>query len=66
MRSPAWYQAKLVRYFMAHYEEFEPTAEFYPDPSENQWLFYIPELGVKMKLTVHDDGRVVESRFKIN
>ena len=64
MRSQAWYQAKLVRYFMTHYEEFEPTTEFYPDPSENQWLFYSPELAVKIKLTVYDDGRITEFRYR--
>ena len=57
-----WYQNRLTKHFNKYYSEYEYTAGFYPDPAPNKWLFVIQELGLEIKLTCHDDGRVIESR----
>lgn len=57
-----WYRNRLNKYFTKRFGCYEYTAEFYTDPAPNKWLFDIPELGLKIKLTCHDDGRVIETR----
>lgn len=65
MRAEKWYQRRLAAYFTEHYAEYEDTAEFWNDPAINQWLFDIPELGVKVELTCSDKGAVTEMRYPI-
>lgn len=65
MHSHNWYRNKLYKYFMVSYGEYEDTAEFLPDPSDRQWLFEIPELGIRVKLTCYDNGRIIEFRNRI-
>lgn len=57
-----WYRNRLNKYFNKYFNDYEYTAEFYVDPAVNKWLFIIPELGLKIKLTCYDDGRVIETR----
>ena len=64
MRSERWYQIRLSKYFTDKYGQYEETAEFYPDPSKSQWLFDIPELSVRIKLTCYDDGEITEFRYR--
>lgn len=63
MKSDKWYQRRLAKYFTEHYEQYEDVAEYWNDPSSNQWLFNIPELGVKIKLTCNDNGIVTEEKY---
>ncbi len=65
MHTHNWYRNKLHKYFMVRYGQYEDTAEFLPDPSDRQWLFEIPELGLRVKLTCYDNGRVIEVRYRI-
>lgn len=60
MKADKWYQRRLAKYFTEHYEQYEDTAEFWPDPDVNQWLFDIPELGIRVELTCWDSGIVTE------
>lgn len=65
MKPEKWYQRRLARYFTEHFEQYEDSAEYFPDPFMNQWLFDIPELGVRVELTCNDKGEVREQRFKL-
>ena len=64
MKPEKWYQRRLAKYFTDHYEAYEESAEWFNDPAINQWLFYIPELGLKIELTCSDQGVVTEERYK--
>ena len=63
MRDNKWYQRQLAKYFTEHYSQYEDTAEFWNDPAPNQWLFDIPELGVKIELTCDEDGKVTVVQY---
>lgn len=65
MKPEKWYQRRLAKYFTENYEQYEDTAEYYPDPFVNQWLFDIPERGVRVELTCNDKGEVKEQRYKM-
>ena len=65
MKPEKWYQRRLARYFTEHFERYEDDAEYFPDPFVNQWLFDIPELGVRVELTCNDKGEVKEQRYKM-
>ena len=69
MKQSKWHQRRLAKYFEEHYEKYEDIAEFWPDPYENQWLFDIPERGVRIELTCHDIGTkaglIKEQRYKM-
>lgn len=64
-KTDKWYQRRLARYFEENYVQYEDTAEYYPDPFVNQWLFDIPERGVRVELTCNDKGEVKEQRYKM-
>ena len=64
MRKQRWYSSRIAKYFEEHYGQYEDTAEFFPDPADNQWLFDIPELNVRVELTCYDNGVVMEQRYK--
>ena len=65
MKPEKWYQRRLAKYFTENYEQYEDTAEYYPDPFVNQWLFDIPGRGVRVELTCNDKGEVKEQRYKM-
>jgi dipeptidase len=65
MKTEKWYQRRLAKYFTEHYEQYEDTATYWPDPFINQWLFDIPERGVRVELTCTDKGEVKEQRYKM-
>lgn len=65
MKPEKWYQRRLAKYFTDHYVECEDTAEFFTDPAPNQWLFDIPESGVRIELTCDDRGNVTEETYKL-
>ena len=50
---------------MEHYEQYEDSAEWFSDPFVNQWLFDIPERGVRVELTCTDKGVVKEQRYRL-
>ena len=58
-----WYNRRLAKYFVEHYEAYENTAEYWPDPEINQWLFDIYELGIRVELTCDDKGNVYEQQY---
>lgn len=64
MKTEKWYQRRLAKYFTEHYAQYEDTTTYWPDPAINQWLFDIPELGVRIELTCTDKGVVTEQRYK--
>ena len=66
MKPEKWYQRRLARYFTEQFEQYEDSAEYFPDPFVNQWLFDIPELGVRVELTCNDKGEVKEQRYKMD
>ena len=66
MKNEKWYQRRLAKYFTEHYEEYEDTAQWFNDPFVNQWLFDIPERGVRVELTCTDKGEVKEQRYKMH
>lgn len=63
MKTKQWYQNRLAKYFTDNYEEYTNTAAFYNNPAINQWLFDIPELKTKVKLTCEDDGTVTNKIY---
>ena len=65
MKPEKWYQRRLAKYFTEHYEQYEDTAEYWPDPFINQWLFDIPELEIRVELTCNDKGVVREQRYEL-
>ena len=65
MKPEKWYQRRLAKYFSENYERYEDTAEYWPDPFANQWLFDIPERGVRVELTCNDKGEIKEQRYKM-
>lgn len=65
MKPEKWYQRRLYKYFEEHYGEYEDTAEYWNDPAINQWLFDIPELGLRIELTCSDRGIVTEQRYRL-
>lgn len=65
MRPEKWYQRRLAKYFTLNYVKYEDTAKYWPDPAVNQWLFDIPEQGVRVELTCTDEGEVKEQRYKV-
>lgn len=65
MKSDKWYQRRLAKYFTEHYEQYEDVAEYWNDPSSNQWLFDIPELGVRIELTCNDNGQISEIKYPL-
>ena len=58
---------RLFNYFREWYEDLEDEGEieFYNDPAPNQWLFDIPELNVRVKLTCDKDGNVFEEVYNL-
>ena len=66
MRPEKWYQRRLAKYFEEHYIGYDDSAEYWDDPAPNQWLFDIPELGVRIKFTCDDRGKVSETRYRLN
>ena len=65
MKNEKWYQRRLAKYFTEHYEKYEDSALWFNDPFVNQWLFDIPERGVRVELTCNDKGVVTEQRYKM-
>ena len=65
LKPEKWYQRRLAKYFTEHYEEYEFLAEYWNDPAPNQWLFDIPDLGIRVELTCDDKGNVVEQVYNI-
>jgi hypothetical protein len=66
MKPEKWYQRRLAKYFTENYEKYEDAAEYYPDPFVNQWLFDIPERGVRVELTCNEKGEVREQLYKMH
>ena len=62
-----WYHRRLFNYFREWYEDLEDEGEieFYNDPAPNQWLFDIPELDVRVKLTCDQNGNVFEDIYSL-
>ena len=62
-----WYHRRLFNYFREWYEDLEDEGEieFYNDPAPNQWLFDIPELDVRVKLTCDQNGNVFEEIYSL-
>lgn len=65
MHTATWYRNRLYKYFMVRYGEYEDFVDFLPDPSDRQWLFEIPDLDLRVKLTCYDNGRVIEVRYRM-
>ena len=57
-----WYRRRLHNYMTEHYGEFEDLeqVEWWNDPTPNQWLFDIPLLNLRVKLTCDKAGNVTE------
>jgi hypothetical protein len=66
MKTEKWYQRRLAKYFTEYYEQYEDTVEFFNDPAPNQWLFDIPELGVRVELTCDRKGDIHEEKYELN
>lgn len=65
MKPAKWYQRRLARYFEEAYSEYEDYVEWFNDPFVNQWLFDIPEQGVRVELTCTDKGEVKEQVYNL-
>ena len=65
MKNEKWYQRRLAKYFTEHYEKYEDSALWFNDPFVNQWLFDIPERGMRVELTCNDKGVVTEQRYRM-
>ena len=59
-RSEKWYAARLSKYFLAHYAEYDKTAEWYNNPAPNQWKFELPGDGKAIILICDESGNVHE------
>lgn len=62
MKHEKWYQVRLSKYFNKNYIKYEDYVEFWNNPSENQWLFQIPEIGLRVQLTCDDKGVITDER----
>lgn len=62
MRTEKWYQRRLAKYFMDHYEKYENNSEWFVNPDINQWRCYLPELAVKITFTCNDGGVITEEK----
>lgn len=52
---------RLNKYFDAHYCAYEETANHYPNPSKNSWVYDIEEIGKTITLTCDENtGEVKE------
>ena len=60
--SEKWYHRRLEAYFEKNYSTYEDYTEWSINPDINQWLFYIPALGMEIKLTCNNSGKVTEKR----
>lgn len=57
---------RLMKYFNENYGEYEDTAEWYGNPSDNQWKADIKELNATIVFTCNvTTGEVTETRTKI-
>ena len=65
MKPEKWYQRRLAGYFEKHFAKYEDSAEYWNDPAPNQWLFDIPELGVRIELTCDDRGEIHQVEYPI-
>ena len=64
-RTTQYYEKKLQDYFNEYYWSYEAIAEFYTNPSDNSWRFYIPILEVEVLLTCKDDGQIIEHKREL-
>ena len=61
-KTEIWYRKRLGEYFLKHYKQYDESIQWYIDPDINQWEFVIPELGLTILLTCHDNGEITEER----
>lgn len=61
-----YYRRRLHYYLEEHYGEYEDEIEYFNDPAINQWLFLVPQLNVRVKLTCDDFGKVTEQRYTVS
>lgn len=61
-----WYRRRLAEHFAENFTDYEESAEYLVDPTPNQWLFDIRELGLRIELTCNDRGIVTESRTSLD
>ena len=58
---------RLNKYFLSHYGEYENTANWYPDNSDNIWRFDIDELQITVTLICNNDtGHIREEIERID
>ena len=61
MSKSDFYYRCLNKYFYKHYGEYEFDAQWFIDPAENQWKFYIPEVGLLIALTCDEYGHITKT-----
>lgn len=44
------YDKYLQKHFDKRFKQYEDSIEWYVNPKENQWRFYIPELNVEISM----------------
>lgn len=64
-RQERYYRRRLHYYMEEHFGQYEDDIEYFNDPAINQWLFYVPELDIRVELTCDDNGKVSEQRYTI-
>ena len=64
-KSSQFYEKHLRKYFDKHYWTYEAIAEFYTNPDDRTWRFYIPILEVEVFITCNDDGQIIENKREL-
>lgn len=54
------YQRGLNNYYNKHFGAYAYETQWYVDPADNQWKFYIPEVGSLITLTCDEYGYVTK------
>lgn len=65
MRTEKWYDKHLRDYFYKKYSDYEYDTEWFVNPANNQWKFYILKLGLIVVLTCDEDGNVSEKLERV-
>ena len=65
MRTEKWYYKHLLEYVSEKYKEYVDETEWFVNPADNKWKFYIPKLGLIVTATCDDDGNVDETLERV-
>lgn len=60
LKPERYYEGALRAYYYSYYGKYDEETEFFVNPTPNKWMFYVPSLGVIIKLVCDDEGEITE------